>query len=57
MITSHCIAESPGTSQKWPMHRLVLRHGLDDVGVTGVGDAEHAHAVQLTAGGTQVNVV
>lgn len=31
--------------------------GLDDVRVSGVSDGQDAHAEQLTAGGTQVNVV
>jgi hypothetical protein len=31
--------------------------GLDDVRVSGVGDGQDAHAEQLTASGTQVNIV
>ena len=36
---------------------LRLGHGLDDVGVTGVGDGHAGHAVVATAGGTEVDVV
>ena len=37
--------------------RLRLGHGLDDVGVTGVGDGHAGDAVVATAGGAEVDVV
>lgn len=38
-------------------YALVGGHGLDDIGVSGVGDGHDGHAEVAAAGGTQVDVV
>ncbi len=53
---------------KWHLHNVtesrrksnntsLLRCGLDDITVSGVGDGQHAHPVQLTTCSAQFHIV
>ena len=62
MITTQCVFAqtlySSGHGLQSAEESLVsLRHGADDVGVSGVGDGECAHAEVLSAGGAKLDVV